>query len=227
MPHCKCAHHTASQPSSALEKCSWLSLVQSSIFYGSCCWSKCLQPAQGPVALQTLPASSQCAPAPCCNLTVLGAGLSLFSDSWPNGVLQNAAGEYDGTEAAGGYLKVDVNPGSRSAGGGGGRGGGRGGFGGGRGGGRGFGGGRGGGRGFGGRDGGRGGEACGLHVALCGPHGACVCWSAAHAWRPVALERNLVLYGTCVALQCRHVEAGKPWICSVRTGRLHVLFLPF
>ena len=61
--------------------------------------------------------------------------------------MQNKAGEYDGTEAAGGYLKVDLNPG-----GGGGRGGGRGDRGGGR-----FGGGRGGGRGFGGRDGGRGG----------------------------------------------------------------------
>lgn len=58
--------------------------------------------------------------------------------------LQNKAGEFDGTEAAGGYLKVDLNPTS-----GGGRGGARGG---GRGGG--FGGGRGGGRGFGGRDGG-------------------------------------------------------------------------
>lgn len=59
--------------------------------------------------------------------------------------MQNKAGEFDGTEAAGGYLKVDLNPSS-----GGGRGGGRGGRGGG------FGGGRGGGRGFGGRDGGRG-----------------------------------------------------------------------
>lgn len=64
---------------------------------------------------------------------------------------KTAALEADGSEAAGGYLKVDANTG-----GGGGRGGGRGGFGG-RGGGRGFGGGRGGGRGFGGRDGGRGG----------------------------------------------------------------------
>ena len=52
--------------------------------------------------------------------------------------MQNKAGEFDGTEAAGGYLKVDLNPSS-----GGGRGGARGG-------------GRGGGRGFGGRDGGRG-----------------------------------------------------------------------
>ena len=61
--------------------------------------------------------------------------------------MQNKAGEYDGTEAAGGYLKVDLNPSSGGGRGGGGRGGGRGG---------GFGGGRGGGRGFGGRDGGRG-----------------------------------------------------------------------
>lgn len=85
------------------------------------------------------------------------------------------AAEYDGSEACGGYLKVDVNVAPRTPGGGGrfgndggrgggrfgGRGGGRGGFGGrdgGRGGRGGFGG-RGGGRGgFGGRDGGRGGR---------------------------------------------------------------------
>ena len=64
--------------------------------------------------------------------------------------MQKAAGELNGTEAAGGYLKIDLNPGS---GGGGGRGG-RGARDGGRGGGR-FDRGRGRG-GFGGRDGGRG-----------------------------------------------------------------------
>ncbi len=53
--------------------------------------------------------------------------------------MQNKAGEFDGTEAAGGYLKVDLNPSSGGGRGGGGRGGGFGG-----------------GRGFGGRDGGRG-----------------------------------------------------------------------
>lgn len=72
--------------------------------------------------------------------------------------LQNKAGEFDGTEAAGGYLKVDLNPGGGRGGGRGDRGG-RGGFGGGRGGGRGFGGGR-------GRDGGRG----MIGAALCLPH---------------------------------------------------------
>ncbi len=66
-----------------------------------------------------------------------------------------AAGELDGTEAAGGYLKVDVNvaPRTPNTGGGGFGGGGRGGGFGGRGGGRG---------GFGGRDGGRGGRGGGF-----------------------------------------------------------------
>ena len=73
--------------------------------------------------------------------------------------VQAAAAELDGTEAAGGYLKVDLN-----LGGGGGRGGGRGGRGD-RGGGRGF-----GGRGFdGGRGGGRGGRGGGRDFG-----GACV-----------------------------------------------------
>jgi nucleolin len=87
-----------------------------------------------------------------------------FIEFVDNATKQEAA-SMDGAEVAGGWLKVDANPGARPpAGGGGGgfggggRGGGRGGgFGGGGRGGGGFGG-RGGGRGFGGRDGGRGGR---------------------------------------------------------------------
>lgn len=79
-------------------------------------------------------------------------------------LLQKASAELDGTEAAGGYLKIDLNTQPRTPGGGGG------GFGGGRGGGRGSFGGRGGGRGGGrfnggGDFGGRGGRGGGIALS--------------------------------------------------------------